>query len=115
MERNIRLRSNRDFRKIYKKGKAYFNKNFTFIVKKNNANNTRIGFSITKKYGNAVNRNSLKRRLREIFRQNYDQCSKNYDIVVIPKPNVKYLDYKQLENSIKHLIGVAFRTTKRIK
>lgn len=109
MEKNKRLRSNRDFRIIYRHGKGYFNKNFTFVVKKNKKQGSRVGFSITKKYGNAVERNKLKRRLKEIFRHNFDLIENGYDIVVIPRQNTKKLSYQELEKSVKHLLKIVFK------
>lgn len=109
MEKQKRLRSNRDFKLVYKRGKGYFNRNFTFVIKKNNLQGSRVGFSITKKYGNAVMRNTMKRKLKEIFRHNFDLVKSGYDIVVIPKQNTKELDYKQLEKSVVHLLKIAFK------
>ena len=112
MEKDKRLRSNGDFRSVYKKGDGYFNRNFTFIVKKNNLPGSRVGFSITKKFGNAVTRNKMKRRLKEIFRLNFDSLIQGYDIVVIPKQNTKELSYEELEKSCMHLIR---KISKRVK
>ena len=99
MEKNKRLRSNRDFKKVYKVGKAYYNRNFTIIVKKNKLLGSRVGFSITKKHGNAVKRNKLKRRLKEITRHNIDLINEGYDLIIIPKQNTKNLKYQELEKS----------------
>ena len=112
MEKDKRLRSNRDFRNVYKKGEGYFNRNFTFVVKKNNLPGSRVGFPITKKFGNAVTRNKIKRRLKEIFRLNFDSLIQGYDIVVIPKQNTKELSYEELEKSCMHLIR---KISKRVK
>lgn len=112
MEKDKRLRSNRDFRNVYKKGEGHFNRNFTFVVKKNNLPGSRVGFSITKKFGNAVTRNKIKRRLKEIFRLNFDSLIQGYDIVVIPKQNTKELSYEELEKSCMHLIR---KISKRVK
>ncbi|WP_100065410.1 ribonuclease P protein component [Miniphocaeibacter massiliensis] len=109
MEKEKRLRSNRDFRKVYKKGKGYFNKHFTIIIRKNKLQGSRVGFSITKKHGNAVERNKLKRRLKEIVRHNFNLIKEGYDIVVIPKQNTKNLSYQELEKSATHLLKISFK------
>ncbi len=109
MEKNKRLRSNRDFKKVYKRGKGYFNRNFSLIVKKNKLQGSRVGFSITKKHGNAVERNKLKRRLKEIVRHNFNLIPEGYDLVVVPKVNTKELNYQELEKSVVHLLKIKFK------
>ncbi|MDY6065243.1 MAG: ribonuclease P protein component [Finegoldia sp.] len=103
MDKSLSLRSNRDFQKVYKRGKAYYNRNFSLIVYKSN-NGSRIGFSVTKKYGNAVERNRIKRRLREIVRLNRPKFEKGLDMVIIPKKNTGNLNYSQLESSLLHVV-----------
>ncbi|MGO4988567.1 MAG: ribonuclease P protein component [Gallicola sp.] len=115
MEKSIRLRKNREYTVVYKKGRRYWNHQFTMVVKKNNGPGTRVGFSVNKKYGNAVERNRIKRQLREIIRLHYDTMKKGYDIILIPKKNTKELDYHQLEKSVKHLFHLGFRPKKKVK
>ncbi|MDO5648981.1 MAG: ribonuclease P protein component [Gallicola sp.] len=115
MEKSIRLRKNREYTVVYKKGKRYWNHQFTMVVKRNNRPGTRVGFSVNTKYGNAVERNRIKRQLREIIRLNYDTMKKGYDIILIPKKNTKELDYQQLEKSVKHLFHLGFRSKKKVK
>ena len=103
MEKSIRLRKNRDYAVVYKKGKHYWNHQFTMILKKRNGPGTRVGFSVSKKYGNAVERNRIKRQLREIIRLNDRSQIEGFDCIIIPKKNTKEMDYHQLEKSIKHL------------
>ncbi|NMB09536.1 MAG: ribonuclease P protein component [Tissierellia bacterium] len=109
MKKDNRLRENRDFKVVYKRGKNYWNRNFNMIVRKNNLPGTRVGFSVTRKYGNAVERNRIKRQLREIVRINFDKLGQGYDIVIIPKKNTKEMTYQQLENSMRHIIKLAFK------
>ena len=109
MKKDNRLRDNRDFKVVYKRGKNYWNRNFNMIVRKNNLLVTRIGFSVTRKYGNAVERNKIKRQLKEIVRINFDKLGQGYDIVIIPKKNTKDMTYQQLENSMRHIIKLAFK------
>ena len=102
MEKDLRLRKNIDFQAVFKKGTSSWNRQFTLIIKKNNLSKSRIGFTITKKYGTAVERNKLKRRLREIIRNNKQILFKGYDIVLIPKASTKDMSYQELESSVNH-------------
>ena len=102
MDKSVRLRDNREYNVVYKRGKTYHNRNFSLVVY-NSKKGTRIGFSVTKKYGNAVERNRIKRKLREIVRLNFSEFDKGLDMVIIPKKNTEDLTYKQLESALLHV------------
>lgn len=107
MEKKYRLRKNEDFKIIYKKGKGYWNRNLGLYIMKNNLNNSRIGFSITKKIGNSVVRNRTRRRMQEIYRRNFDYIKDGYDIIIIPKKNVVDITHKELESAMLHLFRIS--------
>lgn len=106
MKKENRLRSNMEFKRVYSKGKNYWNRNLILYVRKNNTNITRIGFSVSKKIGKSVVRNKVKRRMREICRLRLDQLKEGYDLVFIPKKNVVDLTYKELESAMLHILKV---------
>ncbi len=63
-----RLRSKKDFSNLRDNSKTYSNKFFRIYFKKNNTDTSRIGISVSKKCGNAVFRNKVKRMTKESFR-----------------------------------------------
>lgn len=107
MEKKYRLRKNIEFKRVYNKGKNYWNRNLTLYVKKNGLEETRLGITITKKIGNAVVRNKIKRRVKEIYRLNKHRVKNGYDLIFIPKKNVVDLSYKELERSIIHILRIS--------
>ncbi|MBC7088546.1 MAG: ribonuclease P protein component [Tissierellales bacterium] len=107
MKKIHRLRKNTEFKKVYVKGKNYWNRNFTLYIKKNELNYTRFGIVVTKKLGKAVVRNKIKRRLREINKNLLPYVSEGYDIVLIPKKNTLDLNYEELQKSVEHLYSLA--------
>jgi ribonuclease P protein component len=60
---------------------------------------TRVGFTITKKNGNAVIRNRIKRRLREILRLSCN-LPEGYDLVFVGYRKIVDLDFKYLQEKI---------------
>ncbi len=107
MEKKYRLRKNEDFKMVYKKGKNYWNRNLVLYKKKNGLNYSRIGFSITKKFGNSVERNRTKRRLKEVCRLNFHNIKDGYDIIIIPKKNIIDIGYKELESAMLHILKIS--------
>lgn len=107
MDKKYRLRKNMEFKKVYSVGKNYWNRNFVLYAKKNKLDETRVGFTITKKHGNAVIRNKIRRRMKEIYRLNFHNIKDGYDLVFIPKRNVIDISYKELEGSIIHIMKIA--------
>lgn len=112
MDKKLRLRKNRDFQAVFSSGKGYWNRQFTLIIKKNPTGQTRLGFTVSKKYGTSVERNKIKRRLREIIRNNKYLLVEGYDMVLLPKTVTKNMDYWELESSVKHIFNF---TKKRMK
>ncbi len=107
MNKNYSLRSMMEFKKVYSLGNNYWNRNLILYVRKNEINFTRIGYSITKKIGNAVVRNKIRRRMKEIIRLNYNDLLEGYDLVLIPKRNVVDITYEELENAILHILQIS--------
>ena len=103
MDKVNRLRSNMEFKKVYSGGKNYWNKYLIIYVRKNNLNYTRIGYSISKKVGNSVVRNKIRRRMKEIYRLKLNNIKEGYDIIIIPKRNAVNISYLELESAMLHI------------
>ncbi len=80
-----RILKRRDFFDLSRKGKRVTNRYFTVIYSPGSTEKCRLGLTITKKIGNSVQRNKLKRYAREFFRQNKSRFKNNWDINVIAK------------------------------
>ena len=107
MDKIYKLRNNMEFKKVYNGGKNYWNRNLVLYVRKNNMENSRIGYSITKKIGNSVVRNKVRRRVKEIYRLNVNNIKSGYDIILIPKKNIVDISYKELESAMLHILKLS--------
>lgn len=90
------VKKNKDYKNIYKIGRSVAGKYLVLYCNRGSSENTRYGFSISKKIGKAVVRNRVKRILREICRQNEQWFMRGYDYVVIPKKYAAEKSYHDL-------------------
>lgn len=105
LKKEWRIRSNKDFRRIYRTGKAVPGKYLVVFKRENGIAITRFGFSISKKIGNAVVRNRRKRLLREISRKYEGSIKRGFDIIVVARVSVdKDLSFRELERDYVRLL-----------
>lgn len=105
MEKQYRLRKNYQFNYVYKNGKAFSNKYLVVIFCQNKNNVPKIGFSISKKFGKAVRRNKMRRRLKEIINKRFSLLCTKYNYVFLPRIVDEPATFKQLEKSVDYLLG----------
>ena len=93
------LTKNKECSRIYARGKSYIHPNLVLYVAKNRLGYTRIGLTATKKVGHAVQRNRLRRQLREIYRLHETSFARGYDLVVVARSRAIGADYAALEHA----------------
>lgn len=104
MKRIYRLKKNYQFNYIYRKGKAVGNSLMTVHYASNGNGKLKIGFSIPKKFGKAVRRNLVKRRLKHAFSLILPEVDKNFNYIITPKPAADPASYEDLSNSLSALL-----------
>ena len=80
-----RLRKRPEFVHLSKTGRRVQNAHFIVLFAPGNLQRSRLGVTVTKRVGNAVTRNRIKRLLREYFRSNKGGVGANLDINIIAK------------------------------
>jgi ribonuclease P protein component len=90
-----RLRRRVEFEQVYSGGTRVHGRFMTVITLKTTAAFARVGIAASKKAGNAVVRNRLKRVARELFRLNNPSCG--IDIVIVPKAQMARAPFDRLE------------------
>ena len=108
MKKLYRVRKNEEFSKIISQRHSFSSGNFVMYVCDKTEANARVGISVSKKLGNAVNRNRIKRQLREMIRAlvDFENCGKDMIIIVrTPFLNCSYQEnLANLEKLIKKAI-----------
>jgi ribonuclease P protein component len=104
MEDTFSLKKNHDFKLVYNAKKSFANRLLVIYYLPNGRDFNRLGLSVSKKVGNSVTRNRIKRLIRESYRLNEDSIKKGYDIIVIARINAKKSDYKSINSALVHLI-----------
>lgn len=79
------LKRNKDFNRVYSKGKSYVSPAVVVYVMKNYKKGIRIGITTSKKIGKAVQRNRARRVIKEAYRQIESKISGNFDIVFVAR------------------------------
>jgi ribonuclease P protein component len=90
-----RITNHSRYRAIYQQGVWTSSRHFTTITCCNDRGTRRLGITVTKKTGNAVKRNRIKRLIREFFRLNKSLFPAGYDVIVMAKRNMSPLKYQE--------------------
>ena len=102
MKFTLRIKDSRVFKYILRKGKYRKNKNICVHITKNKGHFNYFGVCVSKKNGNSVNRNKLKRWAREVYKVNENSLKRGYNIVIIYMKNATVCDlnYNMLKEEI---------------
>lgn len=103
MKRRFRLRNTTDFKRVRATGKAYTHPFFVLLVSEGESNHSRLGISVQRKYGTAVERNLAKRRVRSIATPWMDAGDKMWDGIVIIKNQAGHAEYNQMQEALANL------------
>jgi len=100
LNKKYRLRRRKDFRRTYKQGLSAKNSSFIVYWRANGLETYRVGFSVSKKIGGAVQRNRVKRRLREACRLELSHFLKGYDYIFIARAYSKNMPMPELKRQM---------------
>ena len=87
---------------VYQRGRVWTEGLLIMKAVPNGLGLSRCGFSVTKKVGNAVQRNRLKRLLREVM--HLQIINPSWDVVFVVRPKAVTADYHQLEEAVTKLL-----------
>jgi len=95
--RSTRLLRHADFERVYKLGRRHFSPQMTvFYLPREKGAGSRVGFTVGRVLGGAVERNRIKRRLREAVRRQRRACSAPVDVVINPKKSLLTAEFSKV-------------------
>ena len=101
-----RLRKHADYQIVYKSGRKQFARQIAYfhalrlVGRRSDTPGARIGLTVPKALGKAVDRNRIKRRLREAVRSSLPLLTYPVDVVLHPRRSVIELDFGQLKREV---------------
>lgn len=109
-----RLLRHADFRQVYEKGRRQFTGNMTvFFLRRpvdaavSTGNTLRVGFTVSKVVGDAVERNRIRRRMREAVRLSAVPWDVPVDVVFNPRKSVLSLTFIQVNDEVARGLKMA--------
>lgn len=103
MSEKITLKDNKDFQRLYRKGKSFVSPVLVTYVLKNKSDNLRYGITTGKKIGNAVRRSRSRRVIRAALGELFPNVKGGFDIVFVARGKTSYVkSYVVKEVMISH-------------
>ena len=99
MKFSVSMKKNHEFRRLYAKGKSVATPSLVVYFRRTNRDYNQLGLTVSTKIGNAVCRNRVRRRLKEIYRLNEPRMQKGLDLVVVARQKSRYVSYAELEKA----------------
>lgn len=108
--RDSRLLKHADFQAVYQQGKKHFSGNMiVFYRESGRSAGPRVGFTVGKVLGGAVERNRIRRRMRAAVRRHLAELARPLDVVLHPRKSVLTLKFAQLDSEIGQVFAAVQR------
>lgn len=105
MKFSVSMKKNHEFRRLYSKGKSVASASLVVYFRHTDRGYNQLGITVSTKVGNAVCRNKIRRRLREIYRLSEEKLESGLDIVVVARNKAAFSDYHRLEKDFLYCCG----------
>ena len=118
----FRLRKHADYQRVYKASRKQFSKQMSFFCAARTAEAAvraldpeapRVGLTVGKVMGKAVDRNRIKRRMREAVRANLSLLKAPVDLILHPRRTVMEMDFAGLKNEVSQVFRQVQRQAER--
>jgi ribonuclease P protein component len=108
MPLTFRLRKHADYQRVYQTSRKQFSRQMSYFFAPPNPQSgadavPRVGLTVGKVMGKAVDRNRIKRRMREVVRRNISLLQAPVDVVLHPRRSVLQLDFVTLDREVANV------------
>lgn len=105
----ITIKENRDFRRIYARGKSFVSPYLVTYIMKNRSGNYRLGITASKKIGKAVQRNRSRRIIMAAYRNIYPLMEEKggYDFIFVARGRTPYVKSTDVMRCMKRQLKEA--------
>lgn len=93
------LKENRDFRRLYGRGRSAADRYLVVYTLRNRLGTNRLGITAGVKLGCAVQRNRVKRLVREVYRLHQQELKTGFDIVVVARRSAVEAGFADIEGA----------------
>jgi len=97
MKNTVMIKRNYEFKNLFSKGKFYYGEYIHIYIKKNSSSYNKFGIAVSRKQGKAVQRNKIKRYIRESYKNHEEEIEKGNSFLVIINKNVEIKDVKYID------------------
>lgn len=110
--RDARLRKHADYQRVYQASRKHFSASMTYFFRlreEETGIGPRVGLTAGRVLGKAVERNRIKRRMREAVRRHVNLLSENVDVVLHPRRTVLAMEFAALESEVERIFATVHK------
>ena len=119
-QRGARLRKHADYQRVYQESRKYFSASMTYFFspRSDSAGDVcgpRVGLTAGRVLGKAVERNRIKRRMREAVRKSLGHLQSDVDVVLHPRKSILQMELPRLEGEVSRIFVTVEASLKKAK
>jgi ribonuclease P protein component len=106
---DLRLRKHADYQRVYQRSRKHFSRSMTYFFAERTSTppkGPRIGLTAGRVLGKAVERNRIKRRMREAVRLNMALLTRDVDVVLHPRRTVLTIEFAGLQSEVSRVFAI---------
>jgi ribonuclease P protein component len=113
---DARLRKHADYQRVYQRSRKHFSSSMTYFFAERGSQppvGPRVGLTAGRVLGKAVERNRIKRRMREAVRLNLALLTRDVDVVLHPRRAVLTQEFAGLQNEVSKIFATVEKAASR--